>query len=126
MIVPAAIRATPHAHHPPGLWHLVVALPDCRRDLVRDCAGDNHNIGLPGRCAEDDAQLVLVVPRHREVHHFDCAAGEAEAEGPERALSSPVYDLVACCAGGLSVSLKVLRYVERHTGRARQHWCFCE
>lgn len=99
MIIPAPICTTPHAYHPPRLGHLVVALTDSWRDLVGDGARDDHHVGLAWRGAEDDAEPVLVVARHGEVHHFDGTAGEAEAEGPEGGLPGPVDELVGGGAG---------------------------
>lgn len=43
----------------------------------------------------------MVVAGSGAVHHFDGAAGEAEAEGPEGGLPGPGYEAVGCCAGGL-------------------------
>ena len=94
MVVPAAVRAAPHANHPAGLRHLVVDLAERGRHLVRERARDDHDVGLAGGGAEDDAHAVLVVARGGEVHHFDGAAGEAEGHGPEGGLARPVGDLV--------------------------------
>ena len=94
MIVPPSIRAAAHANHPPRIGHLVVDLTQCRCHFVCQSAGHDHDVGLPGRGAEDDAQAVLVVAGGGEVHHFDGAAGEAEGHGPEGGLAGPVGDLV--------------------------------
>jgi hypothetical protein len=97
VIIPSTIRTAPHAYHPPWLGHLIVALADCSSDLICDGTRDYHYVGLSGRGAEDDTESVLVVSWHRDVHHFDGTAGEAEGEGPEGTLAGPVDDLVGCC-----------------------------
>lgn len=90
MIIPASIRTATHTDNPAWLWHLVVTHAHRRRDLIGDGAGHDHDIGLSRGGAEDDAQAVLIVSWHGDVHHFDGAAGEAEAERPEGALAGPV------------------------------------
>ena len=94
MIVPATVGTTAHADDPARVGHLVVNLPQRRRHLVGQRAGDDHHVGLARRGAEDDAQPVLVVARRAEVHHLDGAAGQAEGHGPEGGLAGPVGDLV--------------------------------
>lgn len=83
VVIPTPVRAAPHADDPSRLWHLVIYLTQCRRHLVCERAGDNHDIGLAGRGAKDDAETILIVARGREMHHFDGAAGQAECHGPE-------------------------------------------
>lgn len=99
MVIPAPIRTATHGNHPAGVGHLVVDLAEGGRHFVGEGAGDNHDVGLAGGGAEDDAEAVLVVAGSGEVHHFDGAAGEAEGHGPEGALAGPVCDLVEGCAG---------------------------
>jgi hypothetical protein len=94
VVVPPAVGAAAHADDPARLGHLVVHLPQRGRHLVGQSAGDDHDVRLPRRGAEDDAQAILVVAGRGEVHHFDGAAGEAEGHGPEGALAGPVCDLV--------------------------------
>lgn len=101
MVIPTAVGAAPHANHPLGIGHLIVALPHRTRHFVGNGAGDNHDVGLPRRGAEDDAQAVLVVAWHGDVHHLDAAAGEAEGEGPEGAVAGPVGEGVETGAGSL-------------------------
>ena len=72
------LDSPPHADNPLGVRHLIITLPQRGRHLVRDGPRDNHDVRLPRRRAEDDTQAVLVVAWHREVHHLDCAAREAE------------------------------------------------
>lgn len=82
MVVPAAVRAAAHADDPPRLGHLVVDLPQRGRHLVGHRARDDEDVGLARRGPEECPQPVLVVPRGRQVHHLDGAAGEAEGHGP--------------------------------------------
>ncbi len=49
---PARARAGAHRDHPLRLEHLVVDLPERRRHLVRDAAGDDQQVGLARRGAE--------------------------------------------------------------------------
>ena len=98
MIIPPPIGAAAHGDHPAGIGHLVVDLPQGGRHLVGQGAGHDHDVGLAGGGAEDDAQTVLVVAGCGEVHHFDGAAGEAEGHGPEGALAGPVRYLVEGCS----------------------------
>lgn len=99
VIIAAAVGARAHADDPAGLGHLVVDLTQCRRHFVGQRAGHNHHVRLAGRGAEDDAQTVLVVARGRQVHHLDGTAGKPKRHGPQRALASPIDDLVDGCSG---------------------------
>lgn len=92
MVVAAAVGAAAHGDDPSRVGHLVVDLAQGGGHLVGEGAGDNHDVGLAGGRAEDDAQAVLVVSRRGEVHHFDGAAGQAEGHGPEGRLPRPVGD----------------------------------
>jgi hypothetical protein len=94
VIVAAAVRTAAHADDPLWVWHLVVALAQGGCHFVCEGAGHDHDVGLARRGAEDDAQAVLVVAWHGDVHHFDAAAGEGECEGPEGALSAPIDELI--------------------------------
>ena len=78
MIVPAAICTTAHANDPFRIRHLIVALSYRRGHLVGYRAGYYHDIGLTRGGAKDDSQAVLVVSGHRDVHHFDTAAGKTK------------------------------------------------
>lgn len=82
VIVPAPIRTAAHANHPLRIGHLVIALPQRGRHFVRHGPGHDHHVCLARGGAEDYTQSVLVVSRHGGLHHFDCAAGEPEAERP--------------------------------------------
>lgn len=75
VVVAAAVGARAHGDDPARLGHLIVDLAQRGRHLVGQGAGDNHDVRLPRRGAEDDAHAVLVVARGGEVHHLDGAAG---------------------------------------------------
>ncbi|GFF46111.1 unnamed protein product [Aspergillus udagawae] len=95
MIITAPIRTTSHTNHPFRIGHLIIQLSQRGRHLVGHCSSHDHDIGLPGRGAEDDSLSVLVISGHGRGHHLDAAAGEAEGEGPEGALTGPIDDLPA-------------------------------
>lgn len=97
VIVSPTIRARSHGNYPSRVGHLIVHLSQRGSHLVRQCAGDNHNIRLSRGSTEDYTESILIVSRGREMHHFDGAAGEAECHGPKGALAGPVGDLVNGC-----------------------------
>lgn len=103
VVVTTAVRARTHGDDPAWVGHLIVDLAQSWRHLVRERAGDDHDIGLTGRGAENDSHAILVVAWCGEMHHFNGAAGETEGHGPEGALACPVGDLVEGCAVTLSV-----------------------
>ena len=105
MIIPAPVRARAHADHPAGVGHLVVDLAQGGRHLVREGAGDDHDVRLARRRAEDYPEPVLVVARRGQVHHLDGAAREAEGHRPEGGLAGPVRYLVEGGSFWRSVSL---------------------
>ena len=109
MIIPATISTAAHTDHPSRIRHLIVDLAQGGGHLVGQGAGDDHDVGLPRRGTEDDAQAVLIVARGAEMHHLDGAAGEAEGHGPEGALARPVGDLVEGGSCGEDVSYCGLR-----------------
>ena len=94
VVVAAAVGAGAHADDPARVGHLVVDLAQGGRHLVGEGAGDDHDVRLARRGAEDDAQPVLVVARRGQVHHLDGAAGQAEGHGPEGGLAGPICYLV--------------------------------
>lgn len=94
VVVAAAVGARAHGDDPARLGHLVVDLAQGGRHLVGQGAGHDHDVRLPRRGPEDDAHAVLVVPRGREVHHLQGAAGQPESHGPQGGLPPPVHDLV--------------------------------
>lgn len=94
VVVAAAVGAAAHADDPAGLRHLIVDLAEGGGHLVGQGAGDNHDVRLTRGGTENDSQTILVVPRGREVHHLDGAAGQTEGHGPEGGLAAPVgYDV---------------------------------
>src|SRR4051794_24549182 len=88
---PRARGAGAHRDHPLGLEHLVVDAPDDRRHLDRHATGEDQQIGLPGREAHhlgaESGQIVSRRSEHRD--HLDPAAGQAEAERPDRVAPCP-------------------------------------
>lgn len=98
VIVPSPISTRAHADHPAGFGHLVVDLAQSRSHLIGQSSSHDHHIRLAGRGAEDYAKTVLIIPRGREVHHLNGTAGKSKSHGPERALASPVGDLVGRCS----------------------------
>ena len=105
MIVAAAVGAAAHADDPAWLGHLIIDLAQGGGHLVGQGTGDDHDVGLTRGCTENDSKAILVVPRGREVHHLEGAAGEAESHGPEGGLAGPVDDLVECGQGVLNDAL---------------------
>ena len=63
VIVSSSIGATAHAHNPSRVRHLIVDLPQSRSHLVRECAGNDHNVRLPWGCPENDAESILIIAR---------------------------------------------------------------
>ncbi len=108
VVVAAAVRARPHGHDPARPGHLVVDLAQDGRHLVCERPGDDHDVRLAGRRAEDDAEAVLVVARHGHVHHLDGAAREAKGHWPEGAGAHVADDLVDAC-GHVAERGRVLR-----------------
>ena len=110
MIIASPVRACAHANHPFGVWHLVVALSDCRCHFIRYRSGNDHDVCLPRRGSEYDTKTILVVSRHRNVHHFDTATRQREGERPQRPLSGPIDDLICLGACKLSVHMLIIWY----------------
>lgn len=61
MVVATSVGARSHRNDPSGVGHLVVDLSQRGGHLVGQRARDNHDVGLAGRGAENDAHSVLVV-----------------------------------------------------------------
>ena len=78
MIVSTAICAATHADNPFWVGHLIVTYTDSWRHLVRDGSGDDHYVRLARGRAEDNAQPILIVSRHRSVHHLYATASKTE------------------------------------------------
>jgi hypothetical protein len=94
MVITTSIRTASHGNNPSRIWHLIVDLSQGRSHLVRERAGNNHNIGLARRSTEDYTETILIVAGSGKVHHFDGAAGKSEGHGPEGPLTRPVGNLV--------------------------------
>src|SRR5216683_4141034 len=87
--------ASAHGNDPLGLRHLVVKLANDGSHFLREAAGDNHQIGLARRGAENFcAKTRDVKARRSHGHHFNGAAGEAKPERPDGAFARPVDGLV--------------------------------
>src|SRR5262249_32848546 len=70
-------------------------LADHRGHLLRDTAGDDHEIGLPRRRPEHlGAKARDIETRGAHGHHLNGAAGQAERHGPDGALAHPVHHVV--------------------------------
>lgn len=82
VVISSSVRAGTHGNDPTWLRHLIVNLTQSRRHLVGEGTGDNHDIGLTWRGAENDTEAILIVTWCGEVHHLDGAAGEAEGHRP--------------------------------------------
>src|SRR3989440_6347270 len=77
-----------HRDDPLGLRHLVIELADDGSHLLRETAGDDHEIGLAGGWAEDfGAETREVKTRGGHGHHLDGAAGPAKTKRPNGTLA---------------------------------------
>ena len=99
VIISTSIRTTSHANHPARIRHLIIDLSKRRCHLVRECTGNNHDVGLSRGGTEDYTESILVVSWSGKMHHFDGAAGESEGHGPEGTLTGPVGYLIEGCSG---------------------------
>lgn len=104
VVVATTVGTTAHADNPPGVGHLIVNLAQSRGHLVCQCTGHNHNIGLTRRSTENDSKTILIVTGGRKVHHLDGAACKTEGHGPQRALTSPIGNLIKGGPGEYRVS----------------------
>src|SRR5216683_470720 len=87
--------ASAHGNDPLGLRHLVVKQANDGSHFLREAAGDNHQIGLARRGAENFcAKTRDVKSRRSHGQHFNGAAGEAKTERPDGAFARPVDGLV--------------------------------
>ena len=72
----AAVGAGPHGDHPLGLRHLLVEPEHHRGDFFEDRAGDDQQVGLPGRTAQDfRPEPGHVIPRRERGGFLDKTAG---------------------------------------------------
>jgi hypothetical protein len=90
MIIASTIGTRSHGHHPSRFWHLIINFAQCRSHFVRQCPGDNHDIGLSWRRAKDHTESIHIVATGRGVHHFHGTTCQAKRHGPQRALAGPV------------------------------------
>ena len=91
----AAGGAGAHRDHVLRLGHLVVEPGDHRHHRLGDGARDDHQVGLARRAAEDlGAEPGDVEPARRRADHLDRAAGQPEAQRPQRRAPAPVVDRV--------------------------------
>ena len=91
----AAARAGAHGDDPLGLGHLVVDAAQHRRHLPRQPAGDDHQVRLARRPAEDlgaKPRDVVAAAAHR--HHLDGAARQAERHRPDGRPARPLHHLL--------------------------------
>ena len=91
----AGSGAGAHRDDPLGLGHLIVELANDGSHFLREAAGDDHQIGLARRRAENfGAEAGDVETGGGHGHHLDGAAGEAETERPDGAAARPVHGFV--------------------------------
>src|SRR3979411_3074374 len=88
-----------HRDDPLRLWHLVIDLPQNGGHLLADAPGNDHQVGLPGRGAENlGAKAGHVELGAAGSHHLDGAAGQPKQRRPHRVVAAPGNHLVD--AGG--------------------------
>lgn len=91
----AGSGARSHGDDPLGFRHLIVKHANHRRHFLREAAGDDHQVGLTGRGAEDlSAKARHVETRGCHGHHFDGAARKAKTQRPNGTFASPVHRLI--------------------------------
>ena len=91
----AAGGAGAHRNDVPRLGHLVEQPHDIRHHLLGDRAGDDHQVCLARRGAEQaGAEAVDVEARGGHTDHFDGAARQPELHGPNGRLAAPVIHVV--------------------------------
>lgn len=83
MVITTSIRTASHGNNPSWVRHLIVDLSQRRSHLVRERAGNDHDIGLARRSTEDYTKTILIITGSGKVHHFHGAAGKSEGHGPE-------------------------------------------
>lgn len=79
MVVSSTVCARPHTDHPLWVRYLIIALSESWSHLICESSSNNHDVGLARRRTKDNSQAILVIPRHRGMHHLYTAAGETEA-----------------------------------------------
>lgn len=94
MIVPTTIRTTAHTYHPTWIRHLIVNLSKSRCHFIRYGSSHNHDIRLSRGSSKDNSHAILIVSGSGQMHHFKSTASKTESHWPQRALSSPVGNLI--------------------------------
>jgi hypothetical protein len=94
VVVATTIGTTTHADNPARVGHLIVNLAQGRSHLVRQCTSHNHNIRLSRRSSENDSKSILIITWGGKMHHLHGTACKTEGHGPQRALTSPVGNLI--------------------------------
>src|SRR5581483_1721463 len=91
----AGNRARAHRDHVLRVRHLVVEPDDLRRHFLRHRAGDNHQIRLARRWAENfSSEPRDVVTRGRGRDHFDRATRQTKLQRPDRIFAAPIVKLL--------------------------------
>src|SRR6266481_2033110 len=91
----AGSGASAHGDDPLGFGHLIVKLADNGSHFLREAAGDDHQIRLAGRWAENlGAETREVKTGGGHGHHFDGAAGQTKAQRPNGTFARPVHSLI--------------------------------
>src|SRR5262249_38059358 len=76
------------------LRHLVVEPDDLGRHFLCHRAGDDHEVGLPGRRTKHfRAKPGQIVSSHAGGDHFDGATSETKLQGPDGVFATPVVKL---------------------------------
>src|SRR6185295_7262879 len=87
----SAGRAGTHGDAPLRLRHLLPDLEQHGHHFEGDPPGNDHEVGLARREADDlRPEAGEVVPRGERAHQFDGAAGRSERHGPQGVLAAPV------------------------------------
>lgn len=122
MIIASSIGARSHTDHPSRVGHLIIDLTEGGGHLVRESAGDDHDIGLARGSTEDYTQTILIVAGGGKVHHLDGATGESEGHGPEGTLTGPIGDLIQRRSGESRSALNVSSSKRRGACTKRIAW----
>src|SRR5437870_2429549 len=83
--------ARAHRYHPLWLGHLIVDAPQHGCHFSGNASGNNHYVSLSWAGAKyfrpKSSEIVSAAGR---IHHFDCAASQAEGCRPQRRLTRPI------------------------------------
>ena len=94
MVISTTIRTASHADHPLWIRHLIVQLSESRCHLIGNRASHYHDVGLAGGRTKDDAEAVLIVSRHGDVHHLNATTCEGKRQRPQGAIPRPADNLI--------------------------------